>query len=75
MIKNIQALRWCPGQGYEYSLDINPPRQGKAISADAASTAPRTLGGERLDNTATRYPWTWVVVHPSTTWTLGDGRR
>ena len=62
----VKALRWCPGRGYEIRQHHDSP--GYPITDAVAETAPHTLGGERLDYTAMRYPWTWCAVHPSTTW-------
>lgn len=67
----IEGLRWCPGRGYEVSQHANPyDMPGYPITDAVAETAPHTLGGERLDHTAMRYPWTWCAVHPSTIWNV-----
>ena len=71
----VKGLRWCPGRGYEISRHASPyDSSGYAVSDDTAATAPHTLGGERLDHTARRYPWRWCRVHPSTPWIVGVER-
>ena len=67
----VKGIRWCPGRGYEISRHASPcDSPGHPISDDVAKTAPYTLGGERLDHTAMRFPWTWCVVHSSKPWAV-----
>lgn len=71
MATRIDAIRfvpasWDPWQGRVRGGGLFGTDYAVAISAEQAESAPRTLGGERLANTARRYPYTWVVVHPST---------
>ena len=69
--RRIYALRFQPGKGYEVSFCASPyDAPGRPITDFKAATAPHTLGGERLDHTATRYPYTWCAVHPSTPWIM-----
>ena len=62
----VKGLRWSPERGYEIRQDDDST--GNPVTDAIAKTAPYTLGGERLDHTARRFPWTWCAVHPSTTW-------
>lgn len=69
--KRIYALRWQPGKGYEVSFCASPyDNPGRPITELLASYAPCTLGNERLDKTALRFPFTWCVVHPTTPWII-----
>ena len=56
----ITAIRW--NHGYDATID-----DGRYIrlSKRGVESLPRTLGGERIANTAKRYPNVWIVVHPS----------
>lgn len=67
----IDAIRWVPAswdkwQGRVPGAGFMGNDYAVAISEEQAQNAPRTLGGERLYDTAKRYPNTWCVIHPST---------
>ena len=70
-LNKVDALRWEPASFDKYQGRI--PNEGfggndYAVSLteeefESFGEANRTLGGERLSNTARRYPNTWCVTH------------
>ena len=59
--RKLDAIRW--NHGYDARLEDGTEIRLNTRSAE--NVFARTLGGERLTDTAKRYPFTWCVVHPS----------